>query len=481
MESGHNILARWTDARCNWNLSESGDCQLKSLTEYANKKVLVLGLGKSGFAAAKLMKSLGADVTVNDRSDLSTNEHACGLKAIGVHIVDGGHPLELINSDVALMIKNPGIPYTNPLIKKAFEQNVPVVTEVEIAGLLSDAPFIGITGSNGKTTTTMLIGEMMKGSNYQPIVAGNIGTALTSVVQKATEKNVIVAELSSFQLQGTRRFHPHVSVVLNIFDHHLDYHGTVENYARAKAQITVNQTSEDALVYNSDSERVVNYVAEKSNAQKVPFSLARKETNGAYVANGVIYFKDQPILKVEEMGLPGEHNLLNALAAVAAAGVYGVSSKHMAEVLRSFKGARHRLEYVDIVQGRTIYNDSKATNIIATSKALHAFPGKEIVLLAGGLDRGNTFDALIPELKKAPVKAVLLFGQTQKKLLDACVKAQIPVIKEVENVEAAVPEAFALSQPGDVILLSPACASWDQYKSFEQRGDIFIAEVNKFR
>jgi UDP-N-acetylmuramoylalanine--D-glutamate ligase len=454
---------------------------LKTLTEYANKKVLVLGLGKSGFAAAKLMKSLGADVTVNDRSDLSTNEHARGLKAIGVHLVDGGHPLELITSDVALMIKNPGIPYTNPLIKKAFEQNVPVVTEVEIAGLLSDAQFIGITGSNGKTTTTMLIGEMMKGSNYQPIVAGNIGTALTSVVQKATEKNVIVAELSSFQLQGTRTFHPHVSVVLNIFDHHLDYHGTVENYAKAKAQITVNQTSEDALVYNSDSERVVTYVAEKSKAQKVPFSLVRKETNGAYVSNGVIYFKDEPILKVEEMGLPGEHNLLNALAAVAAAGVYGVSAQHMAEVLRSFKGARHRLEYVAVVQGRTIYNDSKATNIIATSKALHAFPGKEIVLLAGGLDRGNTFDALIPELKKAPVKAVLLFGQTQKKLLDACVKAQIPVIKEVENVESAVPEAFALSQPGDVILLSPACASWDQYKSFEQRGDIFIAEVNKFR
>lgn len=454
---------------------------MKTLTEYANKKVLVLGLGKSGFAAAKLMKSIGADVTVNDRSDLSMNEHARSLKAIGVHIVDGGHPMELINTDVALMIKNPGIPYTNPLIKKALEQNVPVVTEVEIAGLLSDAPFIGITGSNGKTTTTMLIGEMMKGSSLKPIVAGNIGTALTAVVQTATKKNVIVAELSSFQLQGTRTFHPHVSVVLNIFDHHLDYHGTVENYAKAKAQITVNQTSDDILVYNSDSERVVKFVAEKSKAQKVPFSLTRKEANGAYVSNGVIYFKDESILKVEEMGLPGEHNLLNALAAVAAAGVYGVSLQHMAKVLRSFKGARHRLEYVDVVQGRTIYNDSKATNIIATSKALHAFPGKEIVLLAGGLDRGNTFDTLIPELKKAPVKAVLLFGQTQKKLLDACVKAQVPVIREVENVESAVPEAFALSQPGDVILLSPACASWDQYKSFEQRGDIFIAEVNKFR
>jgi UDP-N-acetylmuramoylalanine--D-glutamate ligase len=454
---------------------------LKTLNDFAKQKVLVLGLAKSGYAAAKLMKSLGADVTVNDRRDLSSNAHAADLAAIGVKVVDGGHPLDLIDSSVKVMIKNPGVPYKNPLIKKALELDVPVVTEVEIAGRLSEAPFIGVTGSNGKTTTTMLIGEMMKGSAYQPIVAGNIGTALTSVVQKATERNVIVAELSSFQLLGTRQFHPHVAVVLNIFDHHLDYHGTVENYAEAKAHITANQTVSDALVYNADSERVVRFIAENSKAEKVPFSLKGRVENGAYVSEGTIYLKDEPIMKCDEMGLPGDHNLSNALAAVAAAGVYGVPVKYIAQVLRTFKGARHRLEYVDVVQGRTVYNDSKATNIIATSKALHAFPGKEIVLLAGGLDRGNTFDALIPDLKKAPIKAVLLFGQTQKKLLDACEKAGIPVIKEVENVEAAVPEAFALSKPGDVILLSPACASWDQYESFEQRGDIFIAEVNKFR
>ncbi|GEB76439.1 UDP-N-acetylmuramoyl-L-alanine--D-glutamate ligase [Sporolactobacillus inulinus] len=454
---------------------------MKALNTFANKKVLVLGLAKSGYAAAKLMKELGADVTVNDRGDLSQNEHAKDLAKLGVRIVGGGHPLELIDHTTALMIKNPGIPYSNPMIKRAETLGIPVVTEVEIAGRLADAPFIGITGSNGKTTTTMLIGEMMKGSSYEPIVAGNIGTALTSVVQKANEKNVIVAELSSFQLQGTIDFHPHVAVVLNIFDHHLDYHGTVENYAKAKAQITANQTADDALVYNADSKRVVQFIAEKTKAKKVPFSLKQKVANGAYVSEETIYFKDQAIMKVEEMGLPGEHNLMNALAALAVAGVYGVSVQHMADVLRSFKGVRHRLEYVGVVQGRTVYNDSKATNSIATSQALHAFPKKEIVLLAGGLDRGNSFDVLVPDLVKAPIKAVLLFGETQQKLKDACLKARIPVIKEVENVEAAVPEAFALSQPGDVILLSPACASWDQYKSFEQRGDIFIAEVNKFR
>ncbi|TGB00203.1 UDP-N-acetylmuramoyl-L-alanine--D-glutamate ligase [Sporolactobacillus shoreae] len=454
---------------------------MKKLDNYANKKVLVLGLGKSGYAVAKLMHSLGAEVTVNDRNDLRGNAHADELKKKGVRVIDGGHPPDLVDNEVSVLIKNPGIPYTNPLVKKAIELGIRVITEVEIASELSEAPFIGITGSNGKTTTTMLLGEMMKGSDLEPIVAGNIGTALTSVVQDLTKKNVIVAELSSFQLLGTENFHPKVAVVLNIFDHHLDYHGTVENYANAKARITFNQTSNDFLVYNADSERVIHFVAEKTKAEAVPFSTTKRVEKGAYLTDGVIYFRQEKIMNADEMGLPGEHNLQNALAAVAAARVCDVSAEYIAHVLRTFTGVRHRLQYVDIIQGRTVYNDSKATNILATSKALAAFPGKEIVLLAGGLDRGNTFDALVPDLKKARIKAVLLFGQTTAKLKDACEKAGIPTIRPVENVEAAVPEAFSLSKPGDVILLSPACASWDQYKSFEQRGDIFIDEVNKFR
>jgi UDP-N-acetylmuramoylalanine--D-glutamate ligase len=443
--------------------------------------VLVLGLGRSGYAVAKLMQSLGADVTVNDRSDLDGNVHAEELKKSGVRVIGGGHPLTLIHKDVAVLIKNPGIPYTNPLVRKAEENHIPVITEVEIAYELSDAPFIGITGSNGKTTTTMLIGEMMKGSSRTPIVAGNIGTALTSVIRQATEKNVIVAELSSFQLLGTVTFHPHVAVALNIFDHHLDYHKTVENYAHAKARITVNQTADDYLVYNADSERVTKYLAEKTKAKTIPFSTTKKVADGAYLADGAIWFRNTRIMPISEMGLPGEHNLQNALAAVSAARISGASVDAIAHVLKTFTGVRHRLQYVDVIQGCTIYNDSKATNILATSKALASFPNKQIVLLAGGLDRGNTFDALIPDLKKASIKAVLLFGETTEKLKDACEKAGIPIIKPMKNVETAVPEAFALSQPGDVILLSPACASWDQYKSFEQRGDIFIDEVNKFR
>lgn len=454
---------------------------MKKLTNYINKKILVLGLGRSGYAVAKLMHDLGAEVTVNDRNDLIGNKHAEELKKMGLRVIGGGHPLDLVDEKVSVLIKNPGIPYTNPLVQKARNMGIRVITEVEIASELSESPFIGVTGSNGKTTTTMLLGEMMKGSDLEPVVAGNIGTALTSIIRDVTSRNVIVAELSSFQLLGTETLHPRIAVVLNIFDHHLDYHGTVENYARAKARITMNQTSGDYLVYNADSERVIKYVADKTKATTVPFSTTKKVETGAYLADGAIYFKNERIMGIDEMGLPGEHNLQNALAAVAAASLCDVPAEYIARVLRTFTGVRHRLQYVGVIQGRTIYNDSKATNILATSKALASFPGKEVVLLAGGLDRGNTFDALIADLKKAKIKAALLFGETTAKLQDACEKAGIPTIKAVKNVEAAVPEAFSLSQSGDVILLSPACASWDQYKSFEQRGDIFIDEVNKFR
>lgn len=449
---------------------------MKALADYRDKQVLVLGMAKSGFVAAQLLQKLGADVTLNDRADLQGNADAERLRALGIRVVGGGHPEELVNEDLFTIVKNPGVPYTNPLLKKARELGIRVITEVELAYELSEAPFMGVTGSNGKTTTTMLLGEMMKGSRYQPIVAGNIGTVLSEVVQGAGKDNVIVAELSSFQLMGTEHFRPHVAVVLNLFDHHLDYHGTLENYAAAKARITLNQTAEDFLVYNADSDRVTKWIAGQSKAAKIPFSVEGREKNGAYIENRALYYKGEHILDCDEMGLPGEHNLENALAALAAAKVYHVPTDYIVHVLKNFKGVRHRLQLVGTVGGRTFYNDSKATNILATAKALASFPDKEVILLAGGLDRGNTFDALVPHLKHA--KAVVLFGETKNKLLDACRKAGIKTIKMVENVEEAVPAAFGLSQEGDVILLSPACASWDQYDSFEQRGDIFMNKVH---
>ncbi|MFT8708203.1 MAG: UDP-N-acetylmuramoyl-L-alanine--D-glutamate ligase [Sporolactobacillus sp.] len=453
---------------------------MRQTVVYSGKKVLVLGLGKSGYAAAKLLDELGAHVTVNDRNDLSNDAHASELRALGLRVVDGSHPLTLLDQ-TDLLVKNPGIPYSNPIVSEAKKRQIPIITEVEIAGQVSLAPFIGITGSNGKTTTTMLIGEMLKGSAREPIVAGNIGTALTAVVEKATASQVIVAELSSFQLLGTQLFRPSIAVVLNVFDHHLDYHGTVTNYAEAKARITANQTADDFLVYNADSERVVHFVAAKTKAVLVPFSATRIVKEGAYVQDGIVYFKGEPIIARDEIALPGAHNLQNALAAIAASRTAGASAEAIAHVLRTFTGVRHRLQFVGKIQGRFVYNDSKATNILATAQALKAFPGKAIVLLAGGLDRGNTFDALVPSLKTASIKTVFLFGETTEKLKEACTQAGISSIHCVANVEAAAPEAFAASEPGDVILLSPACASWDQYQSFEVRGDIFINEMNTFR
>ncbi|MTT32016.1 UDP-N-acetylmuramoyl-L-alanine--D-glutamate ligase [Terrilactibacillus sp. BCM23-1] len=449
---------------------------MKQIDKYIGKKVLVLGLAKSGYMAAKLLDRLGAIVTVNDKSDLDHDEHAKELEQMGIQVIGGSHPLELITNDLFCIVKNPGIPYRNPLLKEALKKNIPIITEVEIAGELSESEFIGVTGSNGKTTTTMMLGEMMKGSRFNPLVAGNIGTVLSGVVEHSTKENVIVTELSSFQLLGTKTFHPHVAVVLNIFGNHLDYHGSIEEYAKAKSRITVNQTEDDFLVYNAENKEVLDHIVSVSKAKKVPFSSHALTKEGAYIEDDQIYFKNEKIMSTKDVMIRGFHNLENALAALAAAKIYGVSSKDIKEILANFSGAPHRCQLIHTLHGRLFYNDSKATNILATSKALATFPDQSVILLAGGLDRGNTFDDLVPHLTN--VKAVITFGETKEKIIDACQKAGIEMIKIVQNVEEAVPVAYRLSEVGDIILLSPACASWDQYDSFEQRGDIFVKHVH---
>lgn len=445
-------------------------------TYYENKDILVLGMAKSGYSAAKLLNQLGAKVTLNDRTSLHGDARAEELKKLGITIVDGGHPASLIQSSLDLIVKNPGIPYTNPLIQKAMEQNIPIITEVEIAGVISEADFIGITGSNGKTTTTMLIGEMMKESPFNPIVAGNIGTVLSEEAAKATSEDIIVAELSSFQLLGVETFHPKVAVYLNLYEAHLDYHGTMEHYGRAKANITKNQTKEDVLVYNADHPEVVRYI-EESKATKIPFSFSGTTREGAFVKDGDVYYKDEVIMEVKDISLPKSH-IENALASICAVKVFGVSNQSIKAILKSFKGVKHRLQYIEEIQGRLFYNDSKATNILATQKALAAF-NQPTILLAGGLDRGNGFDSLAPSLKN--VKAIITFGETKEKIAEVARQVGIKTIKTVDNVEDAVPVAYDLSQEGDVILLSPACASWDQYQSFEERGDIFINRVHMLK
>ena len=450
---------------------------MKQTDLFQNKQVVVLGLAKSGYAAAKTLLRLGASVTVNDRMPLDHSKEAQELEALGAEVYGGGHPDDIITDATDLMIKNPGIPYTNPLVEKAIAYGIPIWTEVELAYRLSESPFVGITGSNGKTTTTMLTGEMLKGSQKTPIVAGNIGTALCEVVQEAGENDIIVSELSSFQLLGTERFHPKVAVFLNIFEAHLDYHGTLEAYGEAKTRITMNQTADDYLVYNADDERVIHFTR-STKAKNVPFSIKEK-VDGAYLLGDTLFYKDEPILKREELAMPPVlHNVANALAALAVAKTLGVVTPFIQNVLRTFTGVRHRLQFIETIAGRKFYNDSKATNILATTKALEAFK-EPVILLAGGLDRGNSFDALVPYLRR--VKALIAFGETKEKIAMAAKEAGVKTIRFVNNVTEAVPCAFELSDPGDIILLSPACASWDQYRSFEERGDMFIKSVHTLK
>ena len=450
---------------------------MKQIETYRYKKILVLGLAKSGVTAASLLHNLGAFVTVNDKKPFSENPEAQGLLEQGIKVICGEHPIELLDEGFELIVKNPGIPYSNPMIEGAIEKGIPVITEVELAYEISEAPFIGITGTNGKTTTTTLVYEMLNEGKKEPLIAGNIGTVASGVAEKAEKDNTIVIELSSFQLMGIRSFKPRIAIITNLYDAHLDYHGTRREYIQAKANITKNQTEHDYLIINADQEETM-AIAQNSKAAIVPFSTKKELTEGAYIKDGWVIFNQEPVMEISQIVLPGVHNLENILSAVAAAKLSGVENSAIQAVLKTFTGVRHRLQYVADVNGRKVYNDSKATNILATIKALSAFKTPTI-LLAGGLDRGNEFDELQPYLSH--VKALITFGQTAPKLERVGELAGIKTISRVDNVDKAVPEAYRLSEPGDVILLSPACASWDQYKSFEVRGDIFIEAVHKLK
>ncbi|MFC0473078.1 UDP-N-acetylmuramoyl-L-alanine--D-glutamate ligase [Halalkalibacter kiskunsagensis] len=448
---------------------------MKSQEQFKGKKILVLGLAKSGEAAAKLLSKLDAIVTVNDSKPYEENEKAKELEKLGIRVICGHHPVELLDEAFDLVVKNPGIPYSNLIVSEALKKGLVVITEVELASILSEAEIVAITGSNGKTTTTTLIYEMLIGSKKEPLIAGNIGTVACEVAENATSENIIVLEMSSFQLLGTRTFKPKVSIFLNLFDAHLDYHGTKDEYRYAKSKITANQSKEDFLVFNADNEDVV-LVAETSSATLIPFSVTKQLDSGLYIQKGEIYYNQQRIVSVDSIVLPGAHNLENILAAIGAALIMGATIKQINHVLTTFSGVAHRLQFVKEFNGRRIYNDSKATNILASQKALEAFD-QPIILLAGGLDRGNEFDDLASSLSN--VKALITFGQTKAKLAKTAKEANVETILFAESIEDAVKSAYEQSQQGDIILLSPACASWDQFKTFEERGERFIQAVEK--
>ena len=438
-----------------------------------HKKVLVLGLAKSGVAAAELLHELGAFVTVNDAKPFDASPDAQMLLEKGITVICGRHPEDLLDEGFEVVVKNPGIPYSNPIIADAVARNLAVITEVELAYLISEAPMIGITGSNGKTTTTTLIYEMLQAADKKALIAGNIGTVACGVAKEAKAENVIVTELSSFQLMGTREFKPKIAVLTNLYDAHLDYHGTFEQYAEAKFGVTRNQTEDEYFIYNADQDVVVQY-ANRSQATLVPFTTKGRSGQGISADETMIYWHGEAILAREHIALRGEHNLENILCAVAATLLHGGTIEAIREVLATFGGVRHRTQFVREWKGRKIYNDSKATNCLATKSALNAF-SEPIVLLAGGLDRGHSFEELRASMGN--VKAVVAFGETALRFIEFAKSCGVENTVAATDVEDAVGYAAQASEEGDIILLSPACASWDQYDSFEIRGDLFINRV----
>ena len=448
---------------------------MKKITMFEHKKVLVLGLAKSGVAAAELLHKLGAFVTVNDAKPFEENDAAKRLLEQGMNVICGRHPEALLDEGFELVVKNPGIPYSNIIVKDALQRNIPVWTEVELAYLISEAPMVGITGSNGKTTTTTLLFNILNEGKLKPLIAGNIGTVACGVAEEAEKDNVIVTELSSFQLMGTNAFKPHIAIWTNLFEAHIDYHGSMEEYAKAKFNVTRNQDENDYLIYNADQEIVATFAA-KSKAKKVPFSSTQILERGISCDDEAIYWNGEAFMQRDIIALPGKHNVENVMCAIAVAKLMDCPQEAMEHVLATFAGVEHRTQFVKELNGRKFYNDSKATNTLATRSALSAFK-QPIVLLAGGLDRGHSFEDLREFMPN--VHAVVVSGETADRFAEFAKSCGVETIEKAEWIEDAVEKAYALSKEGDVVLLSPACASWDQYSRFEVRGERFVNAVEK--
>ena len=444
---------------------------------FEHKRVLVIGLAKSGVAVAKLLLHQGAIVTVNDRTPLEENPDAKSLIEEGIRVLVGSHPVDLLEEHFDFVVKNPGIPYENCMVEAAIKKGVPVYTEVEIAYHLLEGLIIGITGSNGKTTTTTLASLMLKESfpERQVYAAGNIGIPLSELAEQSTNKDIYVSELSSFQLMGIDQFKPKIACIVNIFSAHLDYHGSREEYINAKLQLTKNQTEEDYLVYNADYPELMTLIEGNTKATLVPFSRKNTLEFGSSVKDDYIYFNNEKVISVSTIQVPGTQNVENVLAAVAIAKLAGATNEGIEKAVKNFHGVKHRTQFIKEVNKRRFYNDSKATNIIATQTALRSFINQSVILIAGGLDRKNGFGELVPDLTS--VSGIVLYGETKEKLQEAAKVAGVTVIEVVNTLEEATKKAYEISKEEDIILLSPACASWDQFKNFEIRGDEFIRVV----
>lgn len=442
--------------------------------EFSNKNVLVLGAGVSGRSVAEVLASYGAKVTLNDSNRIDdSKEEFQKLKSLAVNIVAGSQDESLLQS-MDYIVVSPGISIELPLIATARSKGIVVMSEIEAAYALCQAPIIAITGTNGKTTTTALTGEMMKASGKNTVVGGNIGAALSQEVNGISRDSVVVAEISSFQLEGIIHFRPHIAVVLNLTPDHMDRHHTMEGYQAAKERIFENQRKDDFLVLNYD-DTIVQTMAARSISQTVFFSTKRELENGGCVKDDQIVInwqgKRNIICPVKDMKLFGKHNLENALAACCAAFLAGVSPAVMAEVLRNFAGVEHRIEPVATINGVSYYNDSKATNPESTVKALEAFAGN-IILIAGGRDK-NTDLTEVMTLAKNKVDHLILLGEAKTRFIEAAKQHGVHNIHDISSFQEAITLAHRLARSPQVVLLSPACASYDMFNNYEERGRVF--------
>jgi UDP-N-acetylmuramoylalanine--D-glutamate ligase len=447
-----------------------------NLMELKDKRVLVVGLGKSGVASALFLKAHGARVTVSDtKSGDELRNEIPTLLDHGITVETGGHGERTFRGQ-DLIVVSPGVPVDAPLLAQARALGEPVIGEIELAARFLPGPIVAITGSNGKTTTTSLTGGILTAGGLPTLVGGNIGTPAISLAERAKAETVIVLEVSSFQLETIEAFRPKVAVVLNVTPDHLDRHRTFEAYVDAKARIFENQRGEDFAVLNEDDPTCVT-MAGRTQARGFWFSRQKEVKQGAWVRDGNVLFRDgegqREIMQVSEVPLKGAHNLENVLAAVCAGALMGCEPENIRQAVREFKAVEHRLEYVATIRGVDYYNDSKATNVDATIKALESFPAN-IHLILGGKDKGSDYTVL-NELLRQRVKRVYTIGAAAGKIESQIVSAKDGGVEVVhaETLENALRKANAVAEAGDVVLLAPACASFDQFKNYEQRGQVF--------
>jgi UDP-N-acetylmuramoylalanine--D-glutamate ligase len=450
------------------------------MMELKGKKVLVVGLGKSGLAAALFLRRKGAQVTVSDvRSAEALAKDIPALLEEGIMVEAGGHGLLTFRRQ-DLIVVSPGVPLDTPELVQVRGFGLPIIGELELAARFLKGNIVAITGSNGKTTTTALLGEILEKSGLPTLVGGNIGFPVVGLIDESTPGTWSVLEVSSFQLESTVEFHPRIAVILNITPDHLDRHGSFENYARAKERIFAAQDENDFVVLNADNARA-GEAAARSKGKVYWFSIEHPVEQGAWLENGSIVYragKDaaaEPIIPVSGIPLKGAHNVENVLAAVVAARLAGVEPEPIRRGIEKFQAVEHRLEFVATFNGVEYYNDSKATNVDATAKAIAAF-SSGVHLILGGKDKGSDYTLLSPLLRER-VSAVYTIGSAVAKI-ESHLRGVV-TIHSCETLEKAVSAAASAARPGDVVLLAPACSSYDQFENYEERGRVFKQLVSE--